>query len=214
MSELIKAKIFRTDNTENAVECQFNPHDFSITKDIKWATTPVKGTEDPVMEFVGGEAKDFSVELLFDSTDTGGDVRDKYTKLIEMTQIDSSKANQKTGKGEPPECQFQWGNYLSFTGVITTIAQKFVLFKGDGTPLRARVTVTFSQTPKKVAKQNPTSASESRKIWIVREGETLDWIAYQEYGSPAHWRHIAETNNLDNPMNLHPGQALKLVPLD
>jgi nucleoid-associated protein YgaU len=47
----------------------------------------------------------------------------------------------------------------------------------------------------------------------VVEGQTLDWIAYQEYGSPAAWRHIAETNSLDDPMNLTPGQILKLTPL-
>jgi nucleoid-associated protein YgaU len=41
----------------------------------------------------------------------------------------------------------------------------------------------------------------------------LDWIAYQEYGAPAYWRHIAETNNLDDPKALYPGQILKLVPL-
>ncbi len=48
---------------------------------------------------------------------------------------------------------------------------------------------------------------------MVHEGQTLDWIAYQEYGDPAYWRHIAETNDLANPKDLRPGQVLKLTPL-
>jgi nucleoid-associated protein YgaU len=87
------------------------------------------------------------------------------------------------------------------------------MFKADGTPLRAEVTVNFVQTVTKPKGQNPTSRSETRKIWVVHEGETLDWIAYREYGDPAQWRHIAETNGLGNPKDLYPGQVLKLTPL-
>jgi len=87
------------------------------------------------------------------------------------------------------------------------------MFKADGTPLRAKVNVTFLRVPEKPARQNPTSQSEPRKIWVVHEGETLDWIAYEEYGDPAYWRHIADTNDLINPKDLRPGQILKLVPL-
>jgi nucleoid-associated protein YgaU len=47
----------------------------------------------------------------------------------------------------------------------------------------------------------------------VHEGQSLDWIAYQEYGNPSCWRHIAEINDLDDPLNLQPGQVLKIVPL-
>ena len=45
------------------------------------------------------------------------------------------------------------------------------------------------------------------------EGQTLDWIAYQEYGDTSAWRHIAQVNNIQNPRNLKAGTVLKLVPL-
>ena len=48
---------------------------------------------------------------------------------------------------------------------------------------------------------------------MVEEGQRLDWIAYQEYGDAARWRYIAESNNLDDPDVLQPGQILKLIPL-
>jgi len=208
-----KAEIFRVDSPSKKVVCQFNPNDFSISKSIKWEYRSVDGKNVGDPAFAGGEAQDLTVDLLFDSTDTGSDVRRKYNELLKMAEIDEAKANRTTGKGEPPQCKFQWGSFLSFTGVITTIAQNFTLFKADGTPLRAKVKVTFSETPQAKKGQNPTTRTENRKIWVVREGETLPWIAYQEYGEASQWRYIAETNGLDNPMNLQPGQVLKLVPL-
>jgi hypothetical protein len=208
-----KAEIFRVDSPSKKVVCQFNPNDFSITKAIKWTYQTVDGKNVGDPEFGGGDAQDLTVNLLFDSTDTGGDVRQKYAELMKMAEIDEAKTNQTTRKGEPPQCKFQWGTFLSFTGVITSISQNFTLFKADGTPLRVKLKVNFSETPITKKGQNPTTRTENRKIWIVREGETLPWIAYQEYGEAAHWRHIAETNGLENPMDLQAGQVLKLVPL-
>lgn len=213
MIDLLKAVIFRVDAPWHMVICQFNPKTFSITKQVEWVSRSVDGKNVGEQEFAGGKAQDLSVELWFDTTDIGLDVRLRYLDLLHMAEIDKRKRNPVTRKGEPPECMFQWGAFLSFTGVITSVSQNFVMFKGDGTPLRARVNVTFSETAQKVLGQNPTSRSESRKIWIVHQGESLDWIAYQEYGDPAEWRHIAETNDLDDPSRLKPGQILKLVPL-
>ena len=213
MAELQKAEILQVDNTSKKVACQFNPKDFSITRVIKYITRKSTGSDVPTREFAGGEAQNLTVRLLFDSTDDGSDVRNKYKSLLEMAMIDETKKDTTTNLGEPPLCMFQWGSFLSYKGVITQISQNFTLFKTDGTPLRASVDVTFSETGEQTKKQNPTTRTEARKIWVVHEGQTLDWIAYQEYGDPAYWRHIADTNELDNPMDLRPGQVLKLTPL-
>jgi hypothetical protein len=211
-----KARIVGVDDPSKVVNCQFNPAEFAITREIRWHQEPMQGNDAPSVTFAGGKSRDLTIPLLFDTTSTGKDVRDSYKALLEMAQINTKKKDPKTGKGEPPRCRFEWGNFLrnnAFVGVITQVTQKFTMFKSDGTPVRAELEVTFSETAEKPKGQNPTSQSETRKIWVVEEGQTLDWIAYQEYGDPAHWRHIAETNNLDDPKDLHPGQVLKLVPL-
>ena len=198
-ANLQKAKFVSVDNSSQQFVCQFNPTDFSLTKAIKWRQLPKTGDQEPEIVFAGGEAQDVTISLFFDSTDTGQDVRNKYSTLLKMAQIDTTKKDAKTGKGEPPRIRFEWGSFLKssgtenvLTGVIKSVTQKFTMFKADGTPLRAEVSVNFVQTVTPPAGQNPTSRSETRKIWVVHEGETLDWIAYQEYGDPAQWRHIAE----------------------
>jgi LysM repeat protein len=210
-----KAEIRRDDGSGDPVICHFNPTDFSITRNIKWEEAPNVGGNQPRKVFSGGETSDMTIKLLFDvSSSETADVRDSYKALLEMAEIDPKKVNSKTGKGEPAQCRFIWGNFLSFKAIIKSIKQNFVMFRADGTPIRANVEVTFEQleedTPKK---QNPTSVSEPRKIWVVRAGQTLDWIAYTEYGDPNYWRHIADTNNILNPKDLQAGQVLKLTPL-
>ncbi|RME73780.1 MAG: peptidoglycan-binding protein [Chloroflexi bacterium] len=209
-----KAKIVNLSNHKE-IRCHFNPAEFSIAHALKWEEVPSQGSSAPRLVYAGSEAQDMTVTFLFDTTKDGGsrDVRDEYQTLIEMAEVDNQKKNPKTGLSEPPQCRFQWGRFLAFKAVISNIEQKFTLFAANGTPLRAEVTVTFKQVEELMRPQNPTSRSEARRVWIVEEGQRLDWIAYQEYGDPACWRHIAETNHLDHPGKLYPGQVLKLTPL-
>lgn len=212
-STVQKAEIVKTTDRNKKVVCHFNPNELELTKNVNWVEKSDIGGNASELVFGGGKAENLTIPLLFDTTATGQDVRNEYKTLFEMALIDTSKKNAKTGQGEPSMCMFQWGRFLSFTAVIEKITQKFILFKGDGTPLRAQVSVTFKQVDVATPAQNPTSRSEARKIWVVEEGQRLDWIAHQEYGNSAHWRHIAETNHLDNPFDLRTGQVLKLVPL-
>jgi nucleoid-associated protein YgaU len=99
--------------------------------------------------------------------------------------------------------------------VITRFTEKTTLFRDDGIPIRATVDVTFLQAKEQgvYAAQNPTTLGTSGyKRWIVREGDSIDWIAYREYGSSAMWRYLADINNLDDPGKLRPGQALVIAP--
>jgi hypothetical protein len=209
-----KAQISKVDDPNAVVVFHFNPDSISLGKRVSWKSTTTTGGDVSDSQYGGGEAPMLDLkDLVFDTTDTGKDVRDTYRLLVELSEIDPDTVDSNTGKGTPAKCRFEWGSFLSFTAVITNLAQTFTMFKPDGTPLRAKVSVTLKQVPENLQAQNPTSRSEARKIWVVQEGQTLDWIAYQEYGNAAHWRHIAETNDLMNPRDLYPGQRLKLVPL-
>lgn len=209
-----KAKIINLNNNQE-VECHFNPAEFTVGKTAKWEPSESTGSDTPRLVYSGGESQDMSVTFLFDTTDQGGqrDVRDEYQELVNMVLVDQSSRNTTTDLGEPPMCRFQWGRFLAFNAVVTQLDQKFTMFAPNGTPVRAEVSVTFKQVGEETRGQNPTTRGEARKTWVVHEGQSLDWIAYQEYGDPTYWRHIAETNDLDDPKALYPGQILKLVPL-
>jgi nucleoid-associated protein YgaU len=99
--------------------------------------------------------------------------------------------------------------------VITTMTQKFTMFKQDGTPVRATVEVTFRQDrdPNAEVPQNPTSGGgDVERIWRVVAGQRLDTIAYEVYGDATKWRLIADRNRLVDPLRLRGGQHLSIPP--
>lgn len=207
------------------VKCFFNPKEYTLSKQNKWEEKTAKGESVPHMEFAGGSTGSLKLQLLFDTYEVhtngstnlnsaGEDVR-KYTQhLWKMMEVSEQKKNPKTNKGEPPKCRFTWGSYWAFEAVIESISEKFILFKSDGTPVRALVDISFKQIKdeSKFPGQNPTSGGNpGDRLRIAREGDTLAWIAYQEYGDATAWRHIADANALDNPRQLKPGVVL-LVP--
>ena len=215
--ELSKAVILVVDGsrTGQMIECMFRPKEYTITKQNNWQKGEAKGKGVPQLEFRGGGSSSLTMELFFDSYEKGDDVRVFTNRIWELMAIDAALQDETTSKGRPPLCQFQWGPVISFKAVVTNINQKFTMFKSDGTPVRATLTVTFQEAAEsgKYPFQNPTTSSKpGYKIRVVKEGESLDWIAFEEYGNPNLWRHIAETNQIDNPMKLSPGQALSIAP--
>jgi nucleoid-associated protein YgaU len=241
-----KARIYKwADSWQLVTTAQFNPTQLVIEKKSKYEAVggPNKNVE--TMTFGGGEPATLTVELFFDSTRSGADVRQAINPLVPLLmltgtatlqdqveagedasddektrvettnqQIDAANAAQIAANA-PPKCKFVWGRIMTFEAYLTKLNQTFKLFLPDGTPVRATVKLTFMQARDETVfpPQNPTSRSADRKLWVVTAGETLDWIAYKEYGNPALWRHIAEANNLDNPRDLRPGQQLRLTPL-
>lgn len=214
--ELVKATITNLD-TEESVEVMFNPTEYSFTKSNNWQVPKKKGANVPPLEFNGGNPTDLKVQLMFDTYESGEDVRKQYTNAIwNLAMVNKQKIDPKTKKGRPPKCEFRWGTMWSFKAVVAQINQKFTLFLPDGTPVRAVLDVTFKQVEDEglYPRQNPTSgAVPGHRSHTIKEGETLDWIAAQEYGSAVHWRFIAETNAIDNPFQVKPGTVISLPPL-
>lgn len=198
----------------NKVVCQFNPESLSLAKMNEWSFRSDIGDDVPEVIFSGGLSGTLKVKLLFDSTDKGTDVRDKYMKLLKLSLVKPSDDPKK--KPQPQQVMVQWGSFMSFVAIIQCVTQTFELFKKDGTPLRANLEVTFRQAwdDKKKGGQNPTSRTDVRRTWVVERGQRLDWIAHQVYGNSGVWRHIATTNGLLDPAALRPGQILKIVPIE
>lgn len=204
----------------------FNPETVTFSKAVKWTKTSKPTSDNPDMDFGGGKSGTFKInDVIFDATmptllkelskqgsATSGTITTDIEQLVRFTEIDKTIDAKEP---RPPKCQFVWGEYKSYEVYVKQVSVTYELFDASGKPLRAKVTVDFVEADdaNTLPYQNPTSRSSARKVRTVLEGETLDWIAYQEYGSAAAWRHIAETNNLDDPSDVRAGQVLRLVPL-
>jgi hypothetical protein len=210
-----KALIRPLDGNIPEIKCMFNPKEYSIAKSNKWSVPPAKGKNLGEYEFGGGDPAKMTLQLMFDTFETGEDVRKVYTDNVwSLMMINKKLTDHQSGKkGRPPRVQFQWGEAFGFEAVITSITQKFVLFKENGVPVRATLDVSFQQIKDELfyPKQNPTSGGISGgRQWTVKDGDTLTGIAYEEYGDSNSWRAIADANRLTQVRRLRPGMVLEL----
>jgi hypothetical protein len=211
-----KARIINLDEPgDMPIECLFNPNEYTFSKKNTWSKGEVKGKNVPQLEFGGGDSMSLKMQLFFDTYASGQDVRATTNRIWKLMNINDRLTDMTSVKGRPPMVEFQWGTTWAFKAVITSISQKFTLFRYDGTPVRATLDVTFLQAKEegKYPGQNPTTVGRpGYRRRTVKEGDRLDLIAYEEYGDCSMWRYIADTNNLSDPGELQPGQALAIAP--
>jgi hypothetical protein len=88
-------------------------------------------------QHVSETSAQLSMDLVFDTTDTGRDVRVDTGELVKLLSPDAK------AKKAPRMVEFSWGTY-SFTGVIEQYKETLDFFSADGVPLRASVSLTLS----------------------------------------------------------------------
>ncbi len=205
------------------IPCQFNPNEITYDVGAKYKDVFGDKLEPGLKEYAGTEHEKLTMKLDFDTSESGYlDVRIMMLPLLDLVKVNPIyKLIRKAmgAKVRPPYVYFIWGMFsliplMTFKAVVKDLSVVFTYFSPEGVPLRASVTVVFQAVLNEFLGQNPTSRSEARKMRVVAEGETLDYIAHQEYGDSARWRHIALVNDIDNPMAVRAGTVLKLTPID
>jgi hypothetical protein len=212
MAKLEKATITNT-ATGDRIPVLFNPEEYSLKRDINYAQAAVPGLSAPILQFVNGNLQTLDMDLLLDSVEqhreggrvvaaAGSDIREQTRKITDLMNIDPATH-------APPVLLFTWSS-LTFTCVLARATQQFLMFQPDGTPVRARLQVSFSEfrNADLEAKEVKRETADYSKLHVVREGETLSSIAYAVYGDPAQWRPIAIRNAIDVPAGIAAGEQL------
>jgi contractile injection system tube protein len=218
MPPLEKAIIINIE-TDAKIPVMFNPEEYTLNKDINYAQTGVPGLRAPILQFVHGNMGTLEMELFLDTYEehregsrilnqAGEDVRHLTRKITDLMTIDATTH-------APPRLLLTWVSLYdrSFTCVLARVSQRFIMFLPNGTPVRARLQVTFNEfnNVELEAKEIKRETADFSKLYVVGQGETLSAIAGRTYGNPALWRPIAIRNDIDNPRALPVGLRL-LVP--
>jgi hypothetical protein len=191
----------------------FNPGEYSMDKSNEFANINIPGLESPLLQFVRGGLETLTMDLFFDTyTDEKPekekrDVRDYTDRIVNLLKIDSDLH-------APPVLKFVWGS-LDFTCVLSKVNKKFTMFRPDGKPVRATLSVTFNEfKTEKSTKEKPLQSRDRTKHRILKDGDSLWLIAAEEYGDPAMWRDIAIANKIDNPRILETGRGIVIPPVE
>jgi LysM repeat protein len=224
--ELAKAVIIDT-GTGTSHEVMYNPEELRLEQGNTFAEVGIPGLEAPPLQYVRGKARVLTMELFFDSYESGRDVREHTTPIVGL--LDKRPQTQA-----PPVLVFSFGG-VQFRCVLIDAGQRFTMFRRDGTPVRSTMSVRLQEyvevrvdlrqgfflgSPPASAVVNTLAstalragvaagvlpASATVHVWVA--GDTLSGLAAAYLGDPDRWRVIAEANRVEDPLGLTPGTPL------
>lgn len=211
------------------ISVQYNPTEFTLNKGVQVSEIPIPGLDTPLLQFVRGQCETLTVDLFFDTTESGMGVG--ATSVTTLTDQIYQLLKIEPGTHAPPVCSFMWnqkfpgadvssevGNQrrTDFQCVVESVKQRFTLFSPEGVPLRAVLTVTFREykTLDDQLKQLNLNSPDRTQSHVVQRGDTLSALAGKHYALPSEWRTIADANDIDDPRRLTVGSFLRVPPLE
>lgn len=244
---LVRAKLEVLDETSKqpkpgeqyTVDAQFNPQTLTVTYHLgrtPGTNTTIRqvGTQGASEQQTGYTA-DVSMDLLFDTSQTGEDVRKTTLKIAAMIKPDLRDQKAKETAPPVPVVRFSWGTFI-FSGNIQSMTETLDFFSEQGVPLRATVKLGMSEVS---LERSDTSslvgigfsasvgfsaggagfsvgaslsagiAVGTTPLTLSQSGDTLQSLAGRA-GASASWKAIASANNIDNPRLVDPGTVLNL----
>ena len=189
---------------------------------------PVPGNA-PTLEYGGTALATASMELMFDTTHDGSDVRSSWVnKLLHLLNpaykpVDGQGSDAE--KRRPARVWFSWGSQ-NMLCVVESVSTSFMMFSSAGVPLRAKVALKLKEYPPEAADPSAADArrAEFNARWedgsggsfyssapiqmvTVGPGETVSSIALR-MGTTT--QAICDANNIDDALNVPPGTDLAI----
>src|SRR5688500_15945742 len=186
MAERLEKLRIKNLDTGDQFSVLFNPSEYSLEDASHWADQDKMGQK-PELHYTGGDRKKLTMELFFDTYESRGDVRQHTSRIAGLLVFNKEKHR-------PPKVELSWGPMpaggahaeFPFVGVLETLKQQFVLFLGDGTPVRAKLSVAFLEftLPEEELQKNEPHSPDLTKLYVVKVRDTLSAIASVFYQDP------------------------------
>jgi Contractile injection system tube protein len=197
------------------VDVQFNPQTLKLS-----FANEHKGGDQPggnAKQFIGSGSSKLSVELLFDTTADGSDVR-KLTERVAYF-IQAQPQNNQDNKRVPPGISFEWGSFI-FRGVVDSMDETLDYFSEEGVPLRATISLNisrqeieflFGKPGQAVGRRSggPAGLPGTQMLDTARPDDNVQRLAGRN-GNSSDWKAIAAANNIDDPLRLPGGTLLNM----
>lgn len=205
----------------------YNPTEFSVNYGTGYDGGEVPISADVSKKYTSTAPRNLSMKLFFDGTGASpsasslgamaSNALGVHVNTVDLqieTFIGLASAVDNT-KHRPRFVMIIWGSFI-MTGVVTTMNVKYTLFQPDGRPLRATMDLTIKENiaSSLVTKLLNLLSPDLSKCIVVKEGDTLPLLCYQEYNDASLYTKVAEVNNLKNYRKLEQGMELLFPPID
>lgn len=190
-----------------------NPDKYTHRYEIAFNEEQGIGTSNASIKYKKTPPQGLDFELIFDGT---GVLSNARTDVV--ADINSFKKIVYDYNGDihkPNYVKLIWGKGMNFRSQLTSLSLNYTMFRADGSPLRARATVSFKeyQNPTQITANAANGSPDMTHEWLVKAGDTLPALSSQIYGDCSHYLKVAAYNKLDNFRYLKPGTTLYFPPL-
>ena len=159
---LEKAELYSLDGQQYNFKFMFNPTEISVSKKSKVTENRGARTENqgiPKTSFAHPNASIIKIQnIIIDcyEREKNRDVGEEMKKLTQTVKfIDSEE--------RPPIYLFSWGKINYLRCYVESLDYKLTMFLEDGTPVRAKASITLKEIDPSVSSSNPSSISSERR---------------------------------------------------
>lgn len=190
-----------------------NPDKYTHNFEIVFNDEQGSGTPNATIKYKKSTPQGLSFELIFDGTGILSSTRTDVLSDIENFKKIVYQYNGDIHK--PNYIQLTWGDALNFTCQLTSLSINYTMFKSDGSPLRAKASVSFKQyqSPTQVTTNAGNNSPDMTHEIVIKAGDTLPALSYNVYGDSSQYLKVAAFNKLDNFRYLMPGTKVYFPPL-
>lgn len=190
-----------------------NPESLKVDCSINYDNEQPPNSSAPSSKYKYSPAANISFELFLDCTGIVDETRVELPE--EITKLKKIIYDYNGDIHRPNYVSVIWGKHLNFQGVLTSYTTSYTLFKPDGTPLRAKISLAFDafKSREAVTKEEKNNSPDMTHLVAVVEGDSLPQLSKKIWGDTAYYIQVARFNNLNKFRKLQAGTTLTFPPL-
>jgi nucleoid-associated protein YgaU len=201
------------DSSRPTFEALINPAGYEIDHVIRYAKKQAMGQAGNEAKFDAAEPEKLTLRQM--TLDGTGAVPGSKMPVKEQVQLLRNTIYTYVGtKHETPIVQVVWGS-LIFYGRVQGLKFDYTLFKPNGEPLRAKITLNFVEytSAAELVKEEKNGSPDLTHLVQVKAGDTLPLLCEKIYRDPSYYLEVARINGLTAFRQLQPGMSLRFPPL-
>lgn len=193
---------------------QLNPESYRQTHATRYTANDATDAAGVTTKFFNIEPQQLSFEFHLDATGAAqpaiASVGDEIANFKKVAYTYNGTIHS------PNYLEVVWGSGAQFYCRLTALDIDYLLFRSDGTPLRAKLNVTFQQylSPTQIEQSANKGSPDLTHARVVVAGDTLPALCARIYGDARYYLGVAAYNGLSHFRKLVPGSTLYFPPLE
>jgi hypothetical protein len=216
--ELLKITGYTDEEFTAAFEGQpysvmINPDSINWGRKIEYNVEQVPDSSSPSQKYKSTPSDKLSFDIIIDGTGIVDPTRtDVAAEIVSLEKI----AFTYNGKIHRPNfVKVQWGKDITFYGVLVSLDTSYSLFRPNGSPLRAKISLSFDEyiSPSKTKKLDKKESPDVSHIVNVVQGNTLPQLCQKIWNDDSCYIQVARHNDLNKFRHLKGGEQLIFPPI-